>query len=157
MGEYVSNDYNLYPWIKNWLPQFRFWYLLWPLCREDQKNEKIRNITTLWPRFYTRFGHLEFGDKIGVWDKFDVNLLYKEQIGWKALRIYQGFGINLTDLKSRLWCTYWLASTGTLFQLSIFRRKTNSNSFHFHSKTFISAIWSVWSVVPKVGVAAVFY
>ena len=48
---------------------------------------------------------MEFGDKIGVWDKFDVNLLYKEQIGWKALRIYQGFGINLTDLKSRLWCT----------------------------------------------------
>ena len=32
LGEYVSNDYNLYTRIKNWLPQFRFWYLLWPLC-----------------------------------------------------------------------------------------------------------------------------
>ena len=49
---------------------------------------------------------MEIGDKIGVWDKFDVNLLHKEQIGWKAMRIYQGFGINLTDLKSRSWCTF---------------------------------------------------
>ena len=47
---------------------------------------------TLRPRFYTRFGHLELGDKIGVWDKFDVNLLHKEQIGPKAIRIYQGLG-----------------------------------------------------------------
>ena len=73
------------------------------------------NSSTLWPRFYTHFGHLEFRDKIGVWDKFDVNLLHKKQIGWKAMRIYQGFGINLTDLKSRSWCTYsnifWLVET----------------------------------------------
>ena len=37
--------------------------------------------STLWPRFYTRFGYLEFGYRIGVCYEFDVNLLHKHQIG----------------------------------------------------------------------------
>ena len=74
-------------------------------------------LDTSWPQFYTRFGHLEIGDKIGVWDKFDVNLLHKEQIGWKAMRIYQGFGINLTDLKSRSWCIVWWLDQNASFYL----------------------------------------